>query len=365
MLEEDAIARLSLRDRREYRKFVFPESVADPTHDPFFSLEHASSWITSRGLQLFLSWDDSELHAFDVELIPGDELMDYRSEILPDTYIAHPFFSLDNAATWSCSLCRELGSVSSRSPSALNVDKVVKGQLVALKGTLKGNELKKAETALNKEVKQELSARRAWLARRSDIDEALDELRKGDLRGVRIQGRRPTDRIEASDSGGNSEEPSQSEASRVVISERDSVEDINQNSGAEAFDPAEVAAILQEIQEFEQEFEQNLSANPSFELDPELEPNYFPIERYVPAPARTFNNDLPRLNLPPPDSPPAMDTDPDTFATSRQSGKRSRGPDVGAELNPSNGSEGRPKRTLRPTKKARGLAHDEKSEEEA
>ncbi|KAJ7064494.1 hypothetical protein C8F01DRAFT_1080806 [Mycena amicta] len=100
MLEEDAIARLSLRDRREYRKFVFPESVADPTHDPFFSLEHASSWITSRGLQLFLSWDDSELHAFDVELIPGDELMDYRSEILPDTYIAHPFFSLDNAATW-------------------------------------------------------------------------------------------------------------------------------------------------------------------------------------------------------------------------------------------------------------------------
>ncbi|KAJ7064574.1 hypothetical protein C8F01DRAFT_1127295 [Mycena amicta] len=159
------------------------------------------------------------------------------------------------------------------------------------------------------------------------------------------------------------------EASRVVISERDSVEDINQNSGAETFafhlDPAEVAAILQEIQEFEQEFEQNLSANPSFELDPELEPNYFPIERYVPAPARMFNNDLPRLNLPPPDSPPAMDTDPDTFATSRQSGKRSRGPDVGAELNPSNGSEGRPKRTLRPTKKARGLAHDEKSEEEA
>jgi hypothetical protein len=37
---------------------AFPPALGDSTHDPFFSVEHAPDWITSRGYQLYLEHDD-------------------------------------------------------------------------------------------------------------------------------------------------------------------------------------------------------------------------------------------------------------------------------------------------------------------
>ncbi|KAJ7189953.1 hypothetical protein GGX14DRAFT_408407 [Mycena pura] len=54
----------------------------------------------------------------------------------------------------------------------------------------KNNVLKQQAKDLNVEIRKELEERRVWVARRGEINATLDELRKGDLQGVRIQGRR-------------------------------------------------------------------------------------------------------------------------------------------------------------------------------
>ncbi|KAJ7645699.1 hypothetical protein B0H17DRAFT_1148398 [Mycena rosella] len=43
---------------KAYRKFVFPDALAAPDHDPFFSVENAPSWITALGFQVYLMYDD-------------------------------------------------------------------------------------------------------------------------------------------------------------------------------------------------------------------------------------------------------------------------------------------------------------------
>ncbi|KAJ7218431.1 hypothetical protein GGX14DRAFT_329747, partial [Mycena pura] len=67
----------------------------------------------------------------------------------------------------------------------------IKVSLAATKDTASKNELKEQVKEVSAEIRKEMDARRAWNARRGEISTVIDELRKGDLRGVRIQGRRP------------------------------------------------------------------------------------------------------------------------------------------------------------------------------
>ncbi|KAF7295712.1 hypothetical protein MIND_01111600 [Mycena indigotica] len=77
--------------------------------------------------------------------------------------------------------------------ASLTREKAAKARKSQLKAELKGQELKDAQAALTAQIKQETTARRRWLARRGEIDEALDVLRKGELRGARIPARRDLD----------------------------------------------------------------------------------------------------------------------------------------------------------------------------
>jgi hypothetical protein len=52
-------------------------------------------------------------------------------------------------------------------------------------------DLKEQVNELRRDVEEEKSLRRAWTIRRGIIDAELAQLRKGELAGVRIQGRRP------------------------------------------------------------------------------------------------------------------------------------------------------------------------------
>ncbi|KAJ7187583.1 hypothetical protein GGX14DRAFT_409088 [Mycena pura] len=73
-------ADISRREIMSYRSFAFPSVLGDPSHDPFFSVEDAVAWITSRGYQLYLEQDDSIM--------------------ISENYISHSFFSLDNTDFW-------------------------------------------------------------------------------------------------------------------------------------------------------------------------------------------------------------------------------------------------------------------------
>ncbi|KAF8137737.1 hypothetical protein K438DRAFT_1996766 [Mycena galopus ATCC 62051] len=57
MFEE--AADLSPGEIKTYRKFVFPDAIADPGHNPFFSVENAPRWVTLHEFQLYLTYDDS------------------------------------------------------------------------------------------------------------------------------------------------------------------------------------------------------------------------------------------------------------------------------------------------------------------
>ncbi|KAJ7875053.1 hypothetical protein B0H13DRAFT_1894316 [Mycena leptocephala] len=54
----EGAANISQGEIKAYRRFAFPPALGDSTHDPFFSVEHAPDWITSRGYQLYLEHDD-------------------------------------------------------------------------------------------------------------------------------------------------------------------------------------------------------------------------------------------------------------------------------------------------------------------
>ncbi|KAJ7049416.1 hypothetical protein C8F01DRAFT_1378655 [Mycena amicta] len=92
MLDEEVALELTRRDMVSYRTFAFPPAVAQPGHDPFFSLEDPSSWITANGTRTEV----------DIDGIRRSELVDFRALIVPPQYIDHGFFSLDNAQEWVC-----------------------------------------------------------------------------------------------------------------------------------------------------------------------------------------------------------------------------------------------------------------------
>ncbi|KAJ7040166.1 hypothetical protein C8F04DRAFT_1391946 [Mycena alexandri] len=80
---------------KAYRTFAFPDALALPDHDPFFSMENAPSWITSHGLQLYLMYDDSVTpdSPWTADNASATQLKAYRGYILSDQYLGHPYFN--------------------------------------------------------------------------------------------------------------------------------------------------------------------------------------------------------------------------------------------------------------------------------
>ncbi|KAJ7029523.1 hypothetical protein C8F04DRAFT_1116120 [Mycena alexandri] len=78
---------------KAYRKFAFPDALAVPGHDPFFSVEDAPSWVTSHGFQLYLTYDDSAIvtSPWTPDNASATQLKAYRSYILSDQYLGHPY----------------------------------------------------------------------------------------------------------------------------------------------------------------------------------------------------------------------------------------------------------------------------------
>ncbi|KAJ7839723.1 hypothetical protein B0H14DRAFT_2361002, partial [Mycena olivaceomarginata] len=81
---------------------AFLPALGDRGHDPFFSLENATTWITSRGYQLYLEHDDAQtsLSLWNPDQATPSQLRAYRSFMIGDAYIDHSFFSLDNTDSW-------------------------------------------------------------------------------------------------------------------------------------------------------------------------------------------------------------------------------------------------------------------------
>ncbi|KAJ7854606.1 hypothetical protein B0H13DRAFT_1903568 [Mycena leptocephala] len=72
---------------------AFPAALSDPTNDPFFSVENATTWITSLGFQLYLLQYDT------VVLTPSYNPEDSSTKELM-VVLGHAFFSLENTAAW-------------------------------------------------------------------------------------------------------------------------------------------------------------------------------------------------------------------------------------------------------------------------
>jgi hypothetical protein len=60
---------------------AFLPALGDRGHDPFFSLENATTWITSRGYQLYLEHDDAQtsLSLWNPDQATPSQLRAYRS----------------------------------------------------------------------------------------------------------------------------------------------------------------------------------------------------------------------------------------------------------------------------------------------
>ncbi|KAF8185557.1 hypothetical protein K438DRAFT_1765781 [Mycena galopus ATCC 62051] len=102
MFEE--AADLSPGEIKTYRKFVFPDAIADPGHNPFFSVENAPRWVTLHGFQLYLTYDDSVITTslWTPDNAAVTQLKAYRAtnKILGEDYVTHPCFSLETPEAW-------------------------------------------------------------------------------------------------------------------------------------------------------------------------------------------------------------------------------------------------------------------------
>ncbi|KAJ6459589.1 hypothetical protein C8R45DRAFT_942146 [Mycena sanguinolenta] len=81
----EGAADFSQREIKQYRLFSFPPALGEPTHDPFLSVEDATSWMTS--------------HAPRMQLQNSSGLT-VSMQILSEEYQNHPFFSLENTERW-------------------------------------------------------------------------------------------------------------------------------------------------------------------------------------------------------------------------------------------------------------------------
>ncbi|KAJ7803620.1 hypothetical protein B0H14DRAFT_2613156 [Mycena olivaceomarginata] len=85
---------------KAYRRFAFPPALGDPSHNPFFSVENASAWITSHGYQLYLQHNDSESSLWDPDKATVNQIRAYRNYMPGDHFPGHPLFDLDNTEAW-------------------------------------------------------------------------------------------------------------------------------------------------------------------------------------------------------------------------------------------------------------------------
>ncbi|KAJ7076515.1 hypothetical protein C8R43DRAFT_1118466 [Mycena crocata] len=93
----------SLGEIKAYRDFAFPDVLGHPAHDPFFSVDTASRWITSLGYQLYLEQDDNKAPStllWSFENASTKQLKAYRNYMLSDEYLGHSFFTLEHPETW-------------------------------------------------------------------------------------------------------------------------------------------------------------------------------------------------------------------------------------------------------------------------
>ncbi|KAJ7252303.1 hypothetical protein C8J57DRAFT_1665195 [Mycena rebaudengoi] len=95
-------AELSPSEIKAYRNFAFTDTLSNPGNDPFFSVDNAAFWISSLGYQLHLLHDDfvTSSTRWRPEDASMKQLIAYRTYILADEYIGHPFFSLENPDIW-------------------------------------------------------------------------------------------------------------------------------------------------------------------------------------------------------------------------------------------------------------------------
>ncbi|KAJ7920615.1 hypothetical protein B0H13DRAFT_1867343 [Mycena leptocephala] len=98
----EAAGDISQGDIKAYRRFAFPPALGDPTHDPFFSVENAPDWITSRGYQLYLEHDNGNIAvgSWDTDNATPTQVRSYRNCMVGESYLHHPSFSLDNSESW-------------------------------------------------------------------------------------------------------------------------------------------------------------------------------------------------------------------------------------------------------------------------
>ncbi|KAJ7860306.1 hypothetical protein B0H13DRAFT_1901072 [Mycena leptocephala] len=98
----EAAGNISQGDIKAYRRFAFPPARGDSTHDPFFSVENAPDWITSRGYQLYLKHDNGDIAvgSWDTDNATPTQVRSYRNCMVGESYLHHPFFSLDNSESW-------------------------------------------------------------------------------------------------------------------------------------------------------------------------------------------------------------------------------------------------------------------------
>ncbi|KAJ7835869.1 hypothetical protein B0H13DRAFT_1913360 [Mycena leptocephala] len=100
MFEE--AADISPKEIKAYRNLAFPAALSDPTNDLLFSVENATTWITSLGFQLYLLQDDTVVFtpSYSPEDASTKELRAYRGCMVGDDFLGHAFFSLENTAAW-------------------------------------------------------------------------------------------------------------------------------------------------------------------------------------------------------------------------------------------------------------------------
>ncbi|KAJ7836447.1 hypothetical protein B0H14DRAFT_2589664 [Mycena olivaceomarginata] len=91
---------------KAYRHFAFPSALGDPSHNPFFSVENASAWITSHEYQFCLQRNDSDKSSslWDPNKATLNQIRVYQNYMLGDHFLGHLFFDLDNTEAW-ISLC--------------------------------------------------------------------------------------------------------------------------------------------------------------------------------------------------------------------------------------------------------------------
>ncbi|KAJ6533650.1 hypothetical protein B0H19DRAFT_1272287 [Mycena capillaripes] len=128
--------------------------------------------------------------------------------------------------------------------ASLERQKILDGQIKSLQEAMKldkhRTDLKEKVNSLQVDVEEEKSLRREWTIRRAEIIKELETLRKGDLAGVRIKGRRADERTEGDGSLTGCSSPSSHMDNSISAPILNNL-DINFNAGSQGQDESTTA----------------------------------------------------------------------------------------------------------------------------